>query len=226
MEEESLIEEQTTEAVEDQTTEAAVEAVAEGEKPEWLKEKYKSVEDQAKAYSELEKKFGGFTGAPDEDYELTVPEGIEGEFDIEDPRISWFQQVAKDSNMSQDTFTQMLHGWVQQEVDGMNGSREAEVQALGTNAQSRLKDLGDWGAANLTPEEFDGFKSLASSAAGVQTLEALVAKTQKQGVAKVSAVADRGLSETTLQERIADPRYQKSAAYRKETEKMFNEFYN
>lgn len=232
-EEESLIaevaEETTTnEGVIDTSTadgwKLADEINGEGDRPDWFKDKYNSVSDQAKAYSELEKRFGGFTGAPEEDYELILPEDVEGEFDMEDPRLSWFTQVAKESNMSQDTFTQMLHGWVQHEVEGVSGSREEEIQALGANAQSRLKDLSDWGGANLSPDEFEGFKMLASSAAGVQTLEALIAKTQKNGVANVAAV-QTGVTEGQLQERIADPKYQSSKEFRKETERLFNEFY-
>ena len=41
-----------------------------GDQPEWYKaDKYKSVAEQAKAYTELEKKFGGFTGAPKDGYQ-------------------------------------------------------------------------------------------------------------------------------------------------------------
>ena len=234
MEEESLLGEavETTEAAVESTEEVSTdgwfladEVSGEGDRPDWFKDKYKSVSDQAQAYSELEKRFGGFTGAPEEDYELTTPEGVEGEFDMEDPRIGWFKQVAKDSNMSQDTFTQMLHGWVQQEVDGMQGSRESEIQALGSNAQARLKDLGDWGAANLSPDEFEGFKALATSAQGVQTLEALIGKTRKNGVANTSAVASPGISREALDDRIADSKYQTSADFRRETTRMFEEFY-
>ena len=232
-EEESLIaeatEETTTEEVIDTSTadgwKLADEINGEGDRPEWFKDKYNSVSDQAKAYSELEKKFGGFTGAPEEAYELTTPEGVEGEFDMEDPRIAWFQQTAKDANMSQDTFTQMLHGWVQHEVDGVQGSRESEIQALGSNAQSRLKDLGDWGAANLSPDDFEGFKMLASSAAGVQTLEALIGKTRKNGVANTAAVVTPGISKEALDERISDPKYQTSKDFRNETTRLFEEFY-
>jgi hypothetical protein len=231
VEEDSLIDapvaEATTQEVDTSTQEGwflANEVNGEGDRPEWFKDKYNSVSDQAQAYSELEKKFGGFTGAPKEEYELSIPEGVEGEFDMEDPRISWFKDAAKDSNMSQDTFTQMLHGWVQQEVDSMGGSREAEVQALGSNAQSRLKDLGDWGAANLSPDEFEGFKALASNAQGVQTLEALIGKTHKGGVANVAAV-QTGVSKEALQDRVKDPKYQTSAEFRKETERLFDEYY-
>ena len=233
MEEESLLGEAPVEEVAtDPTAEVSAdgwfladEVNGEGDRPDWFKDKYKSVSDQAQAYSELEKRFGGFTGAPEDTYELTTPEGVEGEFDMEDPRIGWFQQVAKDSNMSQDTFTQMLHGWVQQEVDGVQGSREGEIQALGSNAQARLKDLGDWGAANLSPDEFEGFKALASNAQGVQTLEALIGKTRKNGVANTSAVASPGISREALDDRIADPKYQTSKEFRRETEQMFNDFY-
>jgi hypothetical protein len=233
-EEESLIEapvaDTTTEQevvtpTEDGGWKLANEISGEGDRPEWFKDKYNSVSDQAQAYSELEKRFGGFTGAPEESYELTTPEGVDGEFDMEDPRISWFQQVAKDSNMSQDTFTQMLHGWVQHEVDGVQGSREGEIQALGSNAQARLKDLGDWGGANLSPEEFEGFKMLASSAAGVQTLEALISKTRKGGVANTAAIATPGISKEALSERVSDPKYQTSADFRSETTRLFEEFY-
>ena len=44
----------------------------EGDAPEWFKgEKYKTVSDQAKAYNELEGRFGSFTGAPkDGKYEI------------------------------------------------------------------------------------------------------------------------------------------------------------
>jgi hypothetical protein len=233
VEEESLLGEAPVEEVAtDPTAEVSAdgwfltdEVNGEGDRPDWFKDKYKSVSDQAQAYSELEKRFGGFTGAPEDTYELTTPEGVEGEFDMEDPRIGWFQQVAKDSNMSQDTFTQMLHGWVQQEVDGVQGSREGEIQALGSNAQARLKDLGDWGAANLSPDEFEGFKALASNAQGVQTLEALIGKTRKNGVANTSAVASPGISREALDDRIADPKYKTSKEFRSETTRLFEEFY-
>ena len=49
-----------------------------GDLPEWYKaDKYKSVAEQAKAYTELEKKFGGFTGAPKDGY--SIVEGVEAE---------------------------------------------------------------------------------------------------------------------------------------------------
>ena len=71
-----------------------------GETPEWYKsDKYQSVAEQAKAYTELEKKFGGFKGAPKDGY--TAPEGIESD----DALLTELTEFAKDTNMSDEAFS-------------------------------------------------------------------------------------------------------------------------
>jgi hypothetical protein len=69
-----------------------------GEVPEWLDTKYKSVADQAKGYSELSKKFGGFKGSPKDGY--TPPEGIESD----DALYQELEAFATKTNMSADAF--------------------------------------------------------------------------------------------------------------------------
>ena len=203
----------------------ADEVAGEGDRPEWFKDKYKSVADQAKAYSELEKKFGGFTGSPEDDYEMSLPEGIDGEFNVEDPRIEWFKNAAKEANMSQEAFTNILHGWVSQEVGSVNASKEEEIKALGNNAQSRLRDLGDWGQANLSEDQFEDFKGLASTARGVQVLEALIQKSSEGRMPSARETTKPGVSEQELKEMIASPEYQTSPAYRSKVTKMYEDFY-
>ena len=230
-EEETLIDDNPVEeaATEEVVESTEVEAAApeEGEKPEWLKDKYKSVEDQAKAYAELEKKFGGFTGSPEGDYEMKVPEGISGEYDMDDPRIEWFQGIAKESNMSQDTFDQMLSGFVkmEQEANDPEAAKNIEIQALGKNANARLRDLGDWGKANLDTDQFEGFKGLATTAAGVQVLEALIAKTSEGKMPTSNTVRSPGLTKEMLDDMIADPKYQTSASFRSEVKEKFEQFH-
>ena len=70
-----------------------------GDTPEWFKaDKYKSIADQAKAYTELEKRFGGFKGAPKDGYQ--APEGIEAD----DALFAELKTFAEETNMSQDAF--------------------------------------------------------------------------------------------------------------------------
>ena len=232
MSEDTLIEDTPVETQAEAVTNDDITAAAdkmnnpdvEAERPEWLKEKYSSVDDQAKAYSELEKKFGGFTGAPDE-YELSLPEEVEGEFDMEDPRMSWFQEAAKESNMSQDTFTQLLHGWVEHEAQATEFDRESEIKSLGNNAQGRLKDLADWGSANLDQDQYEGFKALAASAMGVGVLEALVGKTREGSIPRSNSTVQTGETPESLQKLIANPEYQTSVDFRKNVERKFKEYY-
>ena len=70
-----------------------------GDAPEWyMSEKYKSVADQAKAYTELSKKFGGFTGSPKNGY--AIPEGV----DDEDELMQALKGFAEKTNMNQSSF--------------------------------------------------------------------------------------------------------------------------
>ena len=68
-----------------------------GDRPEWFRgDKYANVAEQAKAYTELEGKFGSFTGSPEE-YEIPeaqffakdidLPEGVDFNLNAEDPLL-------------------------------------------------------------------------------------------------------------------------------------------
>lgn len=84
-----------------------------GDAPEWFKgDKYKTVADQAKGYSNLEKmhgeltnKFGSFVGAP-EQYQVNAPEGIELAND--DPMLTSAIEWGKENNLSQGGMDSLL----------------------------------------------------------------------------------------------------------------------
>ena len=156
-----------------------------------------------------------------------MPEGIPGELDTDDPRIEWFQNMAKESNMSQDTFDQMLGGFIkmEQEANDPEAAKGLELQALGKNANARLTDLGDWGKGNLTPDQYEGFKSMATTAQSVQVLEALIAKTAEGKMPTSNTVRDPGITQAALDDMIKDPKYKESAAYRAEVKQKFQDLY-
>lgn len=229
-EEESLISAEADTAETAAADEVSPESTDAQEHPEWFKsDKYKTIEDQAKAYNDLEGKFGAFTGAPEE-YELTLPEGIDGEFDLEDPMLTGFMEIAKEANMNQGVFTQMLHQYVGNLV-GMRPDAEAEMKALGDDAQGRLKALGDWGRANLDADQFEAFRNVATTADGVRVLEALVGHTREAKMPREDAAST---SSTTADE-LKAMRYAKDSsgniriatdpAYRKKVDKAYADFY-
>ena len=143
-----------------------------GERPEWYKaDKYKSVADQAKAYTELEKRFGGFAGAPKEGYEL--PEGI----DDGDELLGELKTFAAETNMSQDAFNRAWQLLQAQSEAVEEVSVEMELQKLGDNAQNRIKHVEQFMKNNLDPDTYEELRYAVNSAESVKLVEALIKST-------------------------------------------------
>jgi|ETNvirome_6_1000_1030641.scaffolds.fasta_scaffold05059_3 hypothetical protein len=187
------------------TEEAAVEAednsqaVADAiNRPENVPEKFwnndtKSVNnDQVlESYNQLSSKFGAFTGAP-EAYEFKLSDELTAngvELSADDPLINTFREYAKESNMSNDHANQLINMFVENQYAQGQHSEEAETTRiaeqmglLGDNAQQRVDNIGNWARANLTPEQVEGLSDAATTAAGVQAIEALIAKSKNSSV--------------------------------------------
>lgn len=142
--------------------------------PEWFKaDKYKSVAEQARAYAELEKKYGeisgrlkGFAGAP-EKYELSLPDDLKDqvEWSTDDPLLKEFQDFARSKGMDQETFTGLLHMFAKYEFAQTATDLAAEKAALGERADERLSGFHSWAKANLSEEQLgDVMRALSPSA--------------------------------------------------------------
>jgi len=139
------------------------------------------------SYTQLSSKFGSFTGAPDA-YEFALSEQLTEngiELDADDPLISQFTEMAKEANMSQDMANKLVNMFVESEYarSGANGEAETARQAeqmalLGDNANQRVANISNWAKANLTAEQAEGLQDAATTAAGVQAIEALIAKSK------------------------------------------------
>jgi Phage T7 capsid assembly protein len=176
----------------------------EGAAPEWLKgDKYKTVEAQAKAYTELEGKFGSFTGAPEE-YALKISDELKEkgvDFSQDDPIVQEFSKWAKESNLSQEGFNGLveLKGMMDiAEQSAQEEFRTNELKALGNNAQARVDNLNSWANANLAPDMLEGFQEMASSAKAVEALEGLIAKTRNAPISPESLAPQSSVTSEDL----------------------------
>ena len=143
-----------------------------GETPEWYKsDKYQSVAEQAKAYTELEKKFGGFKGAPKDGY--TAPEGIESD----DALLTELTEFAKDTNMSDEAFGRAWELLSAQEQAVEEVSQEMEMQKLGDNATQRLKTVEGFLKNNLDADTYSAAQELVTTADSVALIEMIVKAT-------------------------------------------------
>jgi len=143
-----------------------------GDTPEWYKaEKYKSVADQAKAYTELEKKFGGFTGAPKDGY--AIPEGVEQGDELMDA----LKGFAEKTNMNQDSFNEAWDLLISQSEAVEEVSAEMEMQRLGDNAPERVKTVEQFMKNNLDNDTYEKVRYAVNSAEAIELVEALIGAT-------------------------------------------------
>jgi len=160
-----------------------------GDTPEWFKaDKYKSIADQAKAYTELEKRFGGFKGAPKEGY--SVPEGVEDG----DELLSELKTFAEETNMSQDAFNRAWDLLVAQSQAVEEVSVETELAKLGDNGQQRIKTVEQFMKNNLDPETYERVRYGVNSAEAVELVEALIGATAPAKLPIDGVVEPRGIT--------------------------------
>jgi hypothetical protein len=186
-----------------------------GERPEWLKEKYKSATDQAKAYTELEKRLGAFKGAPDE-YDLSL-EGEEFEnvkIDKENPVLQEFLEDAKKNNVSQQYVSQMLKSYAKmQKMQQPNFDKELEK--LGPTGKQDLQVLLQWGNNNLSSDEISTFKSMVKTADDVRLFEK-IRRIATRAETQPSNTRTPFESEAKIRQMIHDPRYDTDPIFRAE----------
>jgi len=143
-----------------------------GDTPEWYKaDKYKSVAEQAKAYTELEKKFGGFTGAPKDGYALY--DGVESD----DALWGELVEFGNSTNMSQSALNQAWELLTAQEQAIEEVSVEAEMAKLGDNAVERIKVVEQYMKNNLDSDTYEELRYAVNSAESVKLIEALIKST-------------------------------------------------
>lgn len=158
-------------------------------KPDFLLDKYlaegrsmeESIAEQAKGYGELQKRFGAFTGSPEE-FELSLSDELKeagAELSADDPLVQEAMKFAKESNMSQEGFNGLVNLYVEQQVaeaKALTEYKAEQMKELGSNAQARIENISQWGAKNLDGETFEALKGMATSAESVKAIEQLISK--------------------------------------------------
>lgn len=199
-----------------------------GDRPKWLPEKFKSPEDMAAAYAQLETKLG----APKvpEPVKPGIPESVqETELFSPDEQTAMYEEYAKDRKFSEDTVTKL-------KAKGIS-TKLAESIAQGWQAQVALRDRAvydaaggeaalqeaqKWAAVHWTEQQAAAYtrimqsgdtdamvfaaKALASEARGGKAPTLLTGSGQTQGVSPFRSFQQ-------MMEAQGDPRYGKDPAF-------------
>lgn len=138
-----------------------------GERPEFMLEKYNNLYEQAKAYPELQKKFGSFTGAPKEGYAL--PE----EFDAEDELAKRVIEWSTKNNLNQSGFEELMQLAIAQSSAVEQVSREAELAKLGQDADRRIKQVEAF-LKQKAGDSYEEIKGLVTNADSIILVEKIM----------------------------------------------------
>lgn len=152
--------------------------------------------EQAKAYTELEKRLGSFTGAPEayelgynDDLKALVEEKGLSLLDADDPRIQTLFEYGKEMGMNQEGINKLIELDIMDRIaekEAYDEFKAAEIQSLGRDGQQRIEAIAKWAEANLG-DQADDLLSMATDAAQFKALEKLINLTKNAPVVEPAA---------------------------------------
>ena len=192
------------------------------DRPEWLPEKYKSGEDLAKAYKELETKLGtkdedirnqvlkeieteSFKDRPDSAGDYVLPDYVDEESILDSEVLKWWADHAFTYGFSQSEFEEGLQK-VMQAVDGFDTDIEEEIQKLGDNANARIEAAALFSKQFFPEEHMESIERLTETADGLRTLEFIMGKMQAPSLGSDSTPSGQ-ITEQSLRDMMRDERY-------------------
>ena len=184
-----------------------------GDRPEWLPEKFKSVADVAKSYSELEKRVGS---APKE-YDISKGESW---MDSDYEPFQEMMEFAKQKHVPQDVFDKVLDS-VTKYLNEFNVDYAAERTKLGDKAEERLGLLDNWAKSNFSVETYEALSNSIQTADGIKALEEVRNKMNSSTTTIPNANHDTNVSIPTMQDIQSEmnknlDKYKTDPAYRRE----------
>ena len=212
------------------TTEAKEQTVS--DKPEFVQDKFwdadrkeVNLENLASSYNAIEKKLGSRTedlskqvrqdleqerlGKVPEEYKVNVPELPENvDVSVSDDMeiVQWWKDTAKQNGLSQEQFDEGVKVFIDNAMATLPDVN-VEMQKLGDNSKQRVEAAELWSKKNLSPEAYNTFSSIASTAEGVKAIEEIMKMTKDSPMPttpiQVSVTPDLG----DLKSMINDPRY-------------------
>jgi hypothetical protein len=213
------------------------------QRPEWLPEKYKSPEDLAKAYKELESKLGSreedlrnklmeelqaeaFKDRPPSAGEYKLPDFVVEEEAVNNGLLKWWADHAFENGYSQQEFEAGIKTYM--ESMPAPPDMNAERSKLGDSANQRIEAASMFATKFFPKETLPAIERLCETAEGIIALEAVM-EAMKDGSFAQAANPASGVTEADLKAMMKDERYwnptQRDPNFVKQVEAGFKRLY-
>ncbi len=200
--------------------------VGQGVKPEYLLEKYSSVDAQAQGYREIFDKLSAHQGAPTE-YNLEFIKESGVEIDPNQPQFKEFIELSKEANISQNYFQKAISKYIELEKVRMPNLEEERAK-LGPAGAETMNTIRQWAINTLSADKAEALCNMVVSAAGVDALDALRHSMQPSSIPTDATKIPKPVALNTvaqLNQEMLDnyPKYKSDENYRKEWSKRMTQ---
>jgi hypothetical protein len=223
-------------------------------KPEYVQDKFwdadrneVNLENLASSYNSLEKKLGSRTedlskqirqdielerlSKSPEEYKVNLPELPENvDVSVSDDMeiVQWWKETAKSNGLSQEQFDQGVNMFINNAIATLPDIN-VEMEKLGDTAKERIEAAELWSKKNLSPDAYNTFSSVASTAEGVKAIEEIMKLTKDSPIPTTPTQVSVTPDIQDLKSMLNDPRYydsnQRDPAYVKRVEQLFEKAY-
>lgn len=189
-----------------------------GERPDWLHDRFKSVAELGKSYTELEKRFS----AVPEEYDFSKSRYLDPDYQ----GIKELRDLARERRVPNVVIDKMI-STIDSFMDESIPDPKKEMEKLGDNAKERIAIVDNWAKANLTKESYEALSYSLKSADAIKALEELRGKSMSSNPSIPSGNDNASHGGATLEDIKAelsnnlekykkDPKYQKDIQQRLE----------
>ena len=204
------------------TQETPVEATTPGPSQELLLGKYKTPDDLAKAYKELESKLGSkdedlrskileelqadaYKDRPETAGDYQLPDIIDESAAVDNELLRWWSDHAFENGYSQEEFAKGIEMYAQA-VAGSQPDLAAEAKKLGESANTRVQAASMFANKFFPKETLPAIERMCESAEGIIALEVIM-EAMKDGSFSEKGAPATSLNEQSLREMMQDERY-------------------
>lgn len=193
---------------------------------ELLLGKYKTPDDLAKAYKELESKLGGkeedlrsqlmeeikteaFADRPETSGDYQLPESVDADSAVDSELLQWWSDHAYENGYGQEEFQKGIEMYMSA-VGGNTPDLEAETVKLGDNASDRINSANMFANKFFPQEALPAIERMCESHEGIIALEHIM-EAMKDGSFSGETQPSAGIDRQTLDEMMRDDRYHNPA---------------
>ncbi|MHA1353592.1 MAG: hypothetical protein ACTSR1_00270 [Candidatus Heimdallarchaeota archaeon] len=209
-----------------------------GDKPEWLKEKYGDVFKQAEAYPHAERKISELTSKLKElqgdgadipaEYEFNIPEEFNDLIDDDDLIMGEFtdevSNILKESKIDQPTFDKVSHsflkfldGYYQDAQKHEDSYIKSEIEKIGPDAKKQFAEMQTWIGQNHPTVDAEKLLKNIPNADFFMELKKMRDGSPSSGIPTSNNSHDSNESYDQLKKNLLDPRIRTDSGFRRRT---------